>query len=100
MNTDPTEPLDSGIARYVNILRSGGVETSESCEGGPGHCSPEPFVSFFGQPAAGWHALSVAQDFGLPVLRLSREWSIQAGEPTGPEWRMIFRAKDQSASPS
>lgn len=30
-------PLDEGIAYAVHVLRGGGIETYESCEGGPGH---------------------------------------------------------------
>ena len=37
-------PLDAGIAQAVVALRAGGVETFESCEGGPGHAYPEPTV--------------------------------------------------------
>jgi hypothetical protein len=33
-------PLDAGIRRYVAALRSGGIETFESCEGGEGHPFP------------------------------------------------------------
>lgn len=40
--------LDSGIRNYVLILRSGGIETFESCEGGEGHVFPEPTVRFLG----------------------------------------------------
>ena len=34
-------PLDKGIEPYVLALRSGGIETFESCEGGDGHVFPE-----------------------------------------------------------
>jgi hypothetical protein len=36
--------LDDGIKLYVATLRSAGIETFESCEGGPGHCYAEPTV--------------------------------------------------------
>lgn len=84
-------PLDAGVARFVRILAGNGVEVFESCQGGPGHCSAEPFVKFHGGPAAGPHALSVAMTFGLPVVELRRVWSLQDGEPTGPSWEMTFR---------
>jgi hypothetical protein len=41
-NFDP--PLDPGIEAYVRALVDEGVETSESCEGGPGHAYPEPTI--------------------------------------------------------
>lgn len=87
----PTDsPIDAGIAGAVAILRAGGVETFESCEGGPGHAYPRPTVRFHGQPAAGFHALAVALDHGLPVSALHRLWTIDNGEPTGPYWVIVF----------
>jgi hypothetical protein len=62
-------PLDLGIREAVLILRRGGVETFESCEGGEGHSSSEPFVRFDGSPWAGYHAFSVAMEHGLPIRR-------------------------------
>jgi hypothetical protein len=83
--------LDPGIARAVHILRSGGVETCQSCEGGPGHSYPEATVRFFGSRAAGWHALSVADDYGLPVTKLRLTWNIDDGLPEdGAVWEMVF----------
>ena len=84
------DTLDAGIARFVEILHSNGVETYESCQGGPGHCSPEPFVRFHGNSAAGWRALQVAMDHALPVAELRRFWAILDGEPVGPTWEMTF----------
>jgi len=49
--------LDRGIAKTVERLRAAGVETYESCEGGPGHAYPEPTIAFRGGPYAGWVAL-------------------------------------------
>jgi len=85
------DKLDPGIARAVHILRSEGVETCQSCEGGPGHSYPEPTVRFFGSRAAGWHALSVADDYGLPVTKLRLTWNIDDGLPEdGAVWEMVF----------
>lgn len=83
--------LDPGIARYVELLSGEGVETFESCEGGVGHCFPEPTVRFFGHSGAGFHALAIALEHGLPVLDLRRYWQIVDGEPEGPHWEMTFR---------
>jgi hypothetical protein len=84
-------PLDAGIAEYVRVLRAGGVETYESCDGTAGHACPEPTVFFNGEPSAGWLAMHVAQENGLPVLALRRVWTVILGEPTGPCWEMTFR---------
>lgn len=40
--------LDSGIRPYVKILDDNGIETFESCQGGDGHCFPEPTIRFHG----------------------------------------------------
>jgi hypothetical protein len=88
-----TSPLDPGIAEYVTILRAAGVETFESCQGGPGHALPDPTVLFHGERSAGWHALAVAQEHDLPVMALRRAWQINDGEPSAPCWEMIFRSQ-------
>ena len=84
--------LDPGISPYVDILDSNGVETFESCQGGEGHCFPEPTVRFYGGRAAGWHAVGVALQIGpLPVKALRRYWRIGSdGIPEGPNWEMTF----------
>lgn len=83
-------PIDAGIAYAVAVLRSGAVETFESCEGGAGHAFLEPTVRFYGTSAAGYHAVSVAMDYGLPVAELRRVWNLQDGELVGPNWEMTF----------
>lgn len=84
-------PLDLGIAREVQILRDGGVETFESCEGAPGHAYPEPTVRFHGGQAEGLRALSVAIAAGLHIISLRRTWPIIDSGPTGPWWELTFR---------
>ena len=88
--------LDPGIRPFVKILREHGVCTYESCEGGNGHAYPEPAVRFSGTPGEGWRALCIALDHDLPVDDLRRFWSIEDGEPVGPEWEIVFyrRATD------
>jgi hypothetical protein len=84
--------LDKGIARAVLILDAAGVETFESCEGGPRHAFPEPTVRFHGTPAAGWTALGVCLDNGLPIVHLRRVWDVLDGhEPHGAYWEVVFR---------
>jgi hypothetical protein len=83
--------LDPGIRRAVETLSDHGVETFESCEAGAGHAYPEPTVRFFGHAGAGWHALGIALQHGLPVVALRRTWPVAEGEPTGPYWEMTFR---------
>jgi len=84
-------PLDHGIAQAVKALREAGVETYESCEGGPGHAFPEPTVRFYGELPEGFRALAAAQCAGLQVYALRRVYQILDREPVGPHWEMVFR---------
>jgi hypothetical protein len=84
--------LDPGIAPFVEVLWSAGLDTYESCEGGHGHSYPQPAVRFRGGRTEGFWALHVAVQNGLPVAAIRRFWSVdRSGEPTGPYWEMAFR---------
>jgi hypothetical protein len=85
--------LDVGIAHYVQILRSQGIETCQSCEGGPGHTYPEPTIEFHGPQHEGPRAVAAALAFALPVHELRRFWSITDGEMVGPYWAITFSQK-------
>jgi hypothetical protein len=80
-------PLDKGIKPYVLALRAAGIETFESCEGGPGHAFPEPTVRFHGE---GLQAFAIARDLGLPIFQLRLSYVVQNGALTGPWWEMTF----------
>ena len=85
-------PLDPGIAAAVIMLRAGGVETFESCEGGPGHAYPEPTVRFYGEFYEGLRAAAtafVARD-RFQVQELRRVWPVLDNELTGPYWELTF----------
>lgn len=88
-------PLDKGIEPMVLALVAGGIETFESCEGGPGHAYPEPTVRFHGQWPEGFKALSIAMYAGLHVTSLRRIWPIIEGLPTGPYWELTFVKVDE-----
>lgn len=93
--------LDPGIRRAVKVMRECGVETFESCQGGQGHAYAEPSVRFYGSDGAGWHALQVIIDHGLPVSSLSRVWtfdSTKAAIPHGPYWQVTFFAPKTNAA--
>lgn len=90
MADDFDPPLDPGIAHVVLVLREAGVETYESCEGGPGHAYPEPAVRFHGGHGEGYRALAAALDADLPVLELRRVWQVQEREAAGPWWELTF----------
>lgn len=82
--------LDVGIRHYVLVLRSQGIETCQSCQGGPGHTYLEPTVDFHGGQAEGPRAVAAALTHGLPVFELRRVWHVRDGEMTGPLWAMTF----------
>lgn len=86
--------IDAGIRQAVKRLQENGIETFESCEGGPGHAYPEPTVAFHGTPEAGWRALGVCLAYGLPIQSLRRVWHVLDGdEPNGPYWEVTFRKR-------
>ena len=89
---DPVTPVDLGIVRAVKILLDAGISTYESCQGGEGHCYPEPTVRFEGHPATGWRALALLMTYDLPVKRFSRTWTFSYERvPEGPVWEVVFR---------
>jgi hypothetical protein len=86
--------LDRGIEKAVRALQANSIETFESCEGGVAHAYPEPTVRFYGSIAAGWHAVGVCLDNGLPISSLRRVWDIlDQNLPTGPYWEITFRER-------
>ncbi len=87
--------IDPGIRRFVLILRSGGVDTFESCEGGEGHPFKEPTVRFMGNTAEGYRAFSVAINYGLPVCKLRRYYQVIDCQLEGPWWEMTFSITDK-----
>lgn len=87
---DPRFGLDLGIRHFVLILRSQGIETCQSCQGGPGHSFLEPTIEFYGEQAEGPRAVAATITYGLPVANLRREWSVRNGEIHGPIWSITF----------
>lgn len=88
MEYDP--PLDPGIAEYVVSLNEEGVDTYESCEGGPGHSYAEPTIRFHGDQAEGFRVMAIAQRKRLPIKAVRRIWTVEDGEPHGPFWELVL----------
>ena len=88
--TDSAPPLDPKIERAVLILRGAGIETYESCQGGPRHAYPEPTIRFHGEYSDGFMALAIVMKKGLAVAELRRIWVITHHEPVGPHWELTF----------
>jgi hypothetical protein len=86
--------LDAGIRRAVQVLVDAGIETFESCEGGPGHTYPEPAVRFHGGPGDGWRALGACIVLDLRPTNLRRVWYVlDRNDPTGPYWEITFQER-------
>jgi hypothetical protein len=85
--------LDEGIRFAVRVLHArGGIETCQSCEGGPGHAYDRPTIDLIaqGDDATGFAALAALQDYGLDVRDVSIVWNIKGGLPYEKIWRITF----------
>jgi len=91
---DTDMDLDPGIREAVLILRRGGVETFESCQGGDGHPMPDPTIKFHGSSWAGYRAFTVAMEHGLQVDTLRRVYGVVGGQLEGPWWELTLRTTD------
>ncbi len=78
--------LDPDIRPYVETLREHGVETIESCQGGPGHSTAGPYISFRGPAGEGLRVAGIAQNLGWPITRMRKEWAFFADDITAPVW--------------
>jgi hypothetical protein len=85
--------LDEGIKHYVEVLQKAGVETCQSCQGGPGHTYLEPTIEFGGGSGAGLHALSVAITHNFPVSELRRVWRVESREIVEVMWVLTFHKR-------
>jgi hypothetical protein len=47
-------------------------------------------VRFHGQREEGFKALAIVLQNGLKPSKLARIWTIEDGEPVGPDWEMTF----------
>jgi hypothetical protein len=84
--------LDPGIRFAVRVLNAQGIDTCQSCEGGPGHSYDRPSVDLAAgaSDATGFAALAAAVDYGLPVDSLARVWNVENGLPYETIWRLTF----------
>src|SRR5438552_18075628 len=83
-------PLDPGIRRAVLVLRRGGIETFESCQGGNGHAFDAPTIKFHGDAWAGYKAFAIEMENGLLVRRIHRVHGVTDGQLEGPWWEIVF----------
>lgn len=83
-------PIDPGIRRAVLLLRSEGVNTLESCQGGEGHPCAEPLIRFVGGASAARRAVAAALKHRLPVMQLRYAFTVIDGALEAPCWELAF----------
>jgi hypothetical protein len=83
----PHETLDPGIVRILRIFKDHGIETCQSCEGGPGHSYEHPTIDVLGEP---WKALDIANTYAAQVDTVSEIFGIRDGRPVEHFWRIEF----------
>ena len=64
--------IDPLILPAVEILNRHGFDTFESCQGGEGHCYPEPTVRFNGSEFDLIRAYEICKCYNLTVLAAKR----------------------------
>jgi hypothetical protein len=82
--------VEPGIQYAVDVLRAGGIDTFESCEGGAGHACAKPTVRFHGGTYEGYRAFAVAMERGLPVRHLHYAFTATNGHLESPCWELVF----------
>jgi hypothetical protein len=82
--------IEQGIRYAVDVLRAGGIDTFESCEGGEGHACALPTVRFHGGAYEGYRAFAVAMERGLPVRHLRYAFTATNGHLESPCWELVF----------
>lgn len=86
------EKIDVGIRFAVRILHAAGIETCQSCEGGPGHAYDRPTIDLpAGNRADGFAALAALASYGLDVLDVAILWPVISGLPSERIWRITLR---------
>lgn len=68
MSVNFSEFIDPLILPAVEVLNTHGFKTYESCQGGEGHCFPEPTVRFEGEEFDLIRAFSVCELYRLNVF--------------------------------
>lgn len=66
------DQIDPKILPAVEVLNNHGFKTFESCEGGKGHCYPEPTIRFEGNEYDAMRAYEICQLYCFPVHEVKR----------------------------
>lgn len=97
---DPIEEqkLDDGIKPIVLLLQQHSVETFESCQGGIGHCFPEPTIRFHGDKFEGVRVAHICLKNALPIQQIRRAFDVYDDELHQPFWEVTFKSKHLKGS--
>lgn len=71
-NAPDTPELDTAIAPLVRYLRRKGIDTFESCEGGPDHVFPWPIIRFRGDLIKRMEAFNYLRHIGAPMIYIKK----------------------------
>jgi hypothetical protein len=84
--------IDKGIRFAVRVLHARGIDTCQSCQGGPGHAYDRPTVDLptTADDATGFAALAALAEYGLPVADVALHWPVRHGLPYEKLWRITF----------
>ncbi len=84
--------LDPGIRFAVRVLHARGIDTGQSCEGGPEHSYDHPTVDLAegSDQRPGFAALAELETYGLRVRDISLVWPVRHGLPTDCFWRITL----------
>jgi hypothetical protein len=86
------QQLDEGIRFAVRVLHARGIQTGQSCQGGPGHSYEDPTVDVSGGGRFdGWAALAALEEYGLRVSNVSLVWTVRDGLVDDTFWRLTLR---------
>jgi hypothetical protein len=72
INEHTINELDAGIRDAVILLNNYGFDTFESCQGGEGHCMPEPTIKFWGDEFDCIRAYELCSQCGFRVFEVRR----------------------------
>lgn len=87
--TDGPDALDDGIIKVVRVLRKAGIDTFNSCQGGPGCRFDRSVVWFNGDIDEGFRAEKILMDAGFKVYQIAHFWHTRQNMKC-PYWEISF----------
>ena len=92
---DVYRKYDKGVRFAVRVLNAAGIHTTESCQGGEGHCGERPWV-IVRERADLFHAVAVLASYGLQPMTAAIEWYVEpefSAPLEGARYRITLREK-------